>query len=245
MSFNRSALIGFGNQISSGLSDDVFPQARSAGTAALDNDSSVNIGYPSSISANDILFIFVRAFDSNNLTTATASGFSEVARYTGGSTTTVTVLLWARATGSESGSLAVGISGGGGGTQSIWAVMWSVRNCVTSGNPYLSPDSTNGGGVPSSDWTSNPFTTTSANNGGMHIAFCNSTTMTTFFGWTGMANNIGTETPYITDSFDNFLYVDYFRCASVATYMNLTVSAATDASSGGKVFFSMELVRAT
>ena len=244
MGFNHSALIGFGGAGSAGLQDSVFPQTRSSGTPVFTGvASSVNCPYPATISANDILFILTRVTDTLNLTSATAAGFTEVNRTGGGGATSAVVLLWKRAVGSESGTLGVTISGGGGGTQTVWAVMWSVKNCITSGTPYAGNDTSTGGGPPGSDWVSNPFTTATANSGGMHVVFQNNSTLTTIFGWTS-PGNIGSEDPQITASSSNSVWVDYFRCDTVGTYFTNTTTGATDATIGaGKSFFSMELLR--
>lgn len=247
MALHRSALIGFGNSTGiSTVADSAFPQARNSGSPASTNVASfVSVTCPT-VETNDIIFALGRVTDTSNLTSMTAVGCTEIARVNVGSTAAI-VLLWKRsASGSESGTgIQFTVSGGGGGTQTVWGVLWGVKNCITSGTPYADADVTTGGGLPGADWTSNPFTTATSSSGGMHVAFQNNATLTTLYGWTGATYLIGTEDPLITASSDNSVLANYFRCDSTGTYFTNTTTGANDAVSGsGKAFFSMELLRA-
>lgn len=239
MGFHHSALIGFGGAGSAGLQDSAFPQIRSSGTvASTGSASNVACPYPATISADDILFIVARVTDSANLTSAVATGYTEVDK-TGGGGTQAVVLLWKRADGTETGTIQVTISGGGGGTQTVWAQQFAVKNCITSGTPYLGNDTTTGGGPPVTDWVLNPVTTTVANSGVMHVCFVFNSSVTNITGSIG-----GIQEQQLTVASANYnLVVAFNRADTIGTYFNSTVAGICDGTGGGKSFFSMELLR--
>jgi hypothetical protein len=107
------------------------PSFGSAGTGIAEADASIDVAYPASISANDILILLVQAKDTvDNFDTPTdwtAFGASV------SNTSHRSKLFWKRATGSESGTLTV--------TRTAGAVHFGARiyryaGCQTTGNPY-------------------------------------------------------------------------------------------------------------
>lgn len=98
---------------------------RSSGTA---NPSPT---YPAGIATNDILLLWVVANSPGTI--GSVSGFTAEAQVDDGTNQVGARLFWKRATGSESGSQSVTVTGGAGNNGAIIA---AYRGCITSGTPY-------------------------------------------------------------------------------------------------------------
>lgn len=87
--------------------------------------------YPAGIAANDILVLWVMANSPG--TVGAVSGFTAETQVDNGTNNVGARFFWKRATGSESGSQSVTVTGGAGNNAAIIA---AYRGCVTSGTPY-------------------------------------------------------------------------------------------------------------
>lgn len=119
-----------------GIAPPSAPDFIAAGTAdAITAGSSLAPSFPS-VSANDILLLFVTALDSSgNATISTPAGWTAISSFHHALSDTASALFWKRATGSESGTQTVSLS------ESVdagvaYAVISSWGPCVTSGDPF-------------------------------------------------------------------------------------------------------------
>jgi len=112
--------------------------------------TTIDVPYPSTVNANDILFIQIIRWGGNDTFTTptnwTAFGFDNDSTYSG-------TFFWKRATGSESGNETVTISDAGNNV----AVMSRYSGCTTTGTPYEALDA---GGIQSSTSLDIPSITT-------------------------------------------------------------------------------------
>ena len=117
------------------------PTVVNKGTAASGTSTSVSPAYPSSINANDIVFILAISNQPNGIGVInTPSGFTQVAQGTYQNSSAVnrgrSALFWKRAAGGESGTVAVTRSGDSGTDGSYIAQMYRVSGAITSGDPW-------------------------------------------------------------------------------------------------------------
>jgi hypothetical protein len=106
-----------------------YPAYESKGTfSSASSSTTIDVSYPSTVNANDILFIKILIFGTQTATTPTnwnllhGESLSPRSSYT----------FWKRATGSESGSETVTISSSG----NITGNMTRYSGCITTGTPY-------------------------------------------------------------------------------------------------------------
>lgn len=109
-----------------------------ASALAQDGDQNVSVAYPAGILENDILIIHCAYTSSaGSWTFDVPSGFAQIAATNnGGIAYNPHALFWKRADGTESGTVAVSVSGSGGSTPRIAAIMCAIGGCVTSGDPF-------------------------------------------------------------------------------------------------------------
>jgi hypothetical protein len=116
------------------------PAFGSAGSAAQALGTTINVPYPSGTAANDILVVFALTKDTVEINTP--AGFTEGgARNQGGLRAE---WFWKRATGSESGTLAVTKASG---TNLFYGRMYRFTGATTSGTPYEAAAMTGAGGT--------------------------------------------------------------------------------------------------
>lgn len=94
-------------------------------------NASVDVIYPSTVNANDILFISV--MDADNDTFTVPSGFTLI-RQSSTNTNLSVALFWKRAIGTETGTITVTSALADG--QVVGGIMYRYTGCVTSGTPY-------------------------------------------------------------------------------------------------------------
>ncbi len=129
------------------------PAFGSAGAAAAALASSVDVPYPAGIAANDVLVLF--ALTKDNVDIDVPAGFAAGdARTQGGMRAE---WFWRRATGTESGTLAVTKASG---TNLLFGRMYRFTGAATSGTPYEAAAST---GASASALTPADVTTLGAN----------------------------------------------------------------------------------
>jgi hypothetical protein len=122
------------------------------GLCASDNVSSIDVEYPKTINANDILFATL--FTDANEAYSTPSGWNLAESYLSSAHTAY--LFWKRAAGTESGTQTFS-----GSTNHLrGGKIWRFDNCITSGTPYEDITEANGSGSPI---TVSSITTTGSN----------------------------------------------------------------------------------
>jgi len=135
-----------------------YPVYENSGSLISSTSASVNIQYPSSISANDILIAVVAKDGNNGSGNATApSGFTHVAGTDGTGDNFQTKIYWKRASGSETGS--VGFVWDNTPTTVTATIMHRYSGCITTGQAYYQVNASATAGSASSTATIPPCNT--------------------------------------------------------------------------------------
>jgi hypothetical protein len=126
--------------------DGATPAFQAHGAPDDGSDATVVVPYPAGILENDIVLLHVvHRPPLGTAAISTPAGFTSISNTTmNGIANSRHAICWKRCTGSESGTVAVSVSGGSSGSNSIIGIMSLWRGCKTSGNPYEGLATSNG-----------------------------------------------------------------------------------------------------
>lgn len=115
------------------------PTFRSTDSAVAHTTTALSVPYPAGLAADDILILPVN-FAGTGVTMTTPTDFTQIGNTEdygadGAGHTLHSALYWKRATGSESGSLALTKSGNGGTGSIFYGALLAYQGCLASGDP--------------------------------------------------------------------------------------------------------------
>lgn len=136
------------------------PAWRSSNVIAGAVATSLALPYPAGIAANDILLVRLSSDVGTGTNLNTPTDFTAIGSEVDEGTTFVGNVFWKRATGSESGTLTISQSSGGGGSDVFMGTMHAISGCVASGDPIEDTDVAH---ITDDELTSGTVTTLGAN----------------------------------------------------------------------------------
>lgn len=115
-----------------------MPTKQTSGSAAaIGSSDTIDVPYPASINANDILYLQIAARETSDGTgITTPSGWTPVNHVTDTTGDHAFGLYWKRAAGTESGNLTVTAAYAGVTGRLLAARMYRFSGCTTSGTPH-------------------------------------------------------------------------------------------------------------
>lgn len=116
------------------------PVYRSSNVIAGAVATTLELPYPAGIAANDILLVLLSSDVGTGTNLTTPTDFTAIGSEVDEGTTFVCNVFWKRATGSESGTLTIAQSSGGGGSDVFMGTMHAISGCVASGDPIEDTD---------------------------------------------------------------------------------------------------------